>query len=380
MTEVSLLFETIIFCMFILVCLLFKIGKGAKSRFQKKWVKVSLIILSVLCAFSGFYYLALFEKIHVGIGIMYYFNILFNGLTLLSVLCIVKFCKTMLISSSQLGSFINYAGLIFAVIMVKVEVTFEQTELLFYYGPNGYCQSTVDDLWFYVAILEMIVVEIEALRNYFHKNNYAYQERIRPVIFIALILICSLVLQRWVLHIPVWIVGGTIAMLIVYSNWVGNLISEDEMTGLENKRQLYLDMDERIKDGKEWGLIIFDANKFKAINDSYGHMEGDTAIKEIADCLKEEALKKDAKAYRFGGDEFMLIADTDKEDEIKEILSDIENKIEKKNDILKKQYKLSLSYGYAFYNDEGCCTIPEIIESADASMYKMKVQMHAEEF
>ena len=59
-------------------------------------------------------------------------------------------------------------------------------------------------------------------------------------------------------------------------------------------------------------VILFDCNKFKAINDSYGHQASDRALQAIADCMLNDVRANDDWVIRSGGDEFVvLLSDTD---------------------------------------------------------------------
>ena len=54
-------------------------------------------------------------------------------------------------------------------------------------------------------------------------------------------------------------------------------------------------------------LVVFDVDDFKQINDSYGHVQGDLALKAIANCLKESCIEKSDFIARYGGDEFVIV-------------------------------------------------------------------------
>lgn len=379
MHEITLLSEIILCCIGILIFLLFMAGKEAKNHTRKNWAVVTLSMFIAVGASSVIYFFSMYGIVKVNFRTAYYINLVYNLLILLSTLCVVKYCKILLATISKTNGILTYVGLVFAILAVKFEITTKHENLFLYEKGGQYFHNVFDEIWCCVVILELGVIAAEAIINYFKKSNFAYRERIKQVLFLPLILIVSLVLQRWVLDVPVWIVGGTLAMLLVYNYRVQDLISADEMTGLYNKRQLYFDMDARIGDNREWSLIIFDANKFKAINDSFGHVEGDCAIGEIAKIIKNEAAQYDADAYRFGGDEFMVIVDTGNETRVNQFLESVTMKINEKNEILNKPYKLSLSYGYVVCTDGLYCAIPEIIEKADEQMYRMKKSIHEED-
>jgi Amt family ammonium transporter len=84
----------------------------------------------------------------------------------------------------------------------------------------------------------------------------------------------------------------------------------DSLTSLSNKRKFEKALDSLIKDNRkqkeENHLILADLNKFKAINDSYGHQCGDRVLSTVADILKKHVRGDDIVA-RIGGDEFAII-------------------------------------------------------------------------
>lgn len=88
-----------------------------------------------------------------------------------------------------------------------------------------------------------------------------------------------------------------------------HLALHDGLTGLGNKRKLLAALDEAVASGEEWILALFDLNGFKGYNDTFGHPAGDDLLVRLASKL-EEATRPDA-AFRFGGDEFLILMKTD---------------------------------------------------------------------
>lgn len=84
----------------------------------------------------------------------------------------------------------------------------------------------------------------------------------------------------------------------------------DEMTGLLNRRGFQIELDRalaRAQRNRETGLMVLcDLNRFKAINDTHGHMAGDAVLRAVADLLQRKTRRTDYVA-RFGGDEFAVL-------------------------------------------------------------------------
>ena len=88
---------------------------------------------------------------------------------------------------------------------------------------------------------------------------------------------------------------------------VRRLIHTDDLTGLHNYRYLQMILDQEIhraeRYGLEFSLVFIDIDRFKAINDSRGHLAGSQALKEVAGLLRQSVREADI-LFRYGGDEF----------------------------------------------------------------------------
>jgi len=151
----------------------------------------------------------------------------------------------------------------------------------------------------------------------------------------------------------------------------------DELTALYNNRGFITmahqqwDIHYRMK--KTFYLFFMDLNSMKWINDTFGHKEGDLALKKVADILKATFRSSDIIA-RMGGDEFaILVTDTGSEIEITlSILERLQRNIEFYNNERGDSYRLSLSVGIARFYPDNPSSIEELLVQADALMYKHK--------
>lgn len=160
---------------------------------------------------------------------------------------------------------------------------------------------------------------------------------------------------------------------IKYQNAL-KIAMEDSLTGLGNRRhfdqQLKRSMHHANRQKARLGLVVGDLNKFKSVNDTYGHHIGDSVLSEFANALRASTRDSDS-LFRFGGDEFAIIVENASE----QSLHIIENRIEQtinKNALLSK-YKVGCSLGYTFMNrvdDE-----QTLFERADNMLYGRKVNM-----
>lgn len=148
----------------------------------------------------------------------------------------------------------------------------------------------------------------------------------------------------------------------------------DSLTGIYNRYVLLdvlgkeLQRLERTEKGKFF-IIFFDLDKFKSVNDIYGHEKGDEVLKEVAKTIKKSFRDYDIVA-RFGGDEFIVVVEDDFEKNLKSILQRLRKRIEAKF----SSYGISISYGVAVAPDEGL-NADKLIELADKRMYEMKSKL-----
>ena len=106
----------------------------------------------------------------------------------------------------------------------------------------------------------------------------------------------------------IWL-GVSISALIIFINIQNNEINRDYLTGLYNRRQLDKYLKSIIRERRQSEsilLIMMDINDFKKINDRYGHIEGDRALKRVSDILMDSFRREDFIS-RYAGDEFVAI-------------------------------------------------------------------------
>jgi len=87
------------------------------------------------------------------------------------------------------------------------------------------------------------------------------------------------------------------------------LAAADPMTGLGNRRalELWLTQLQTEQQGTLVSIVVVDIDHFKAYNDTFGHMQGDECIRRVADILAAEAQTAGGRAFRFGGEEFVIV-------------------------------------------------------------------------
>ncbi|RPJ13447.1 MAG: diguanylate cyclase, partial [Desulfobacteraceae bacterium] len=149
----------------------------------------------------------------------------------------------------------------------------------------------------------------------------------------------------------------------------------DQLTGLYNRRGFLFHAEQQLKlsERNKRKLLLFfaDLDLLKWINDSLGHKEGDKALIESANILKETFRTSDIIA-RLGGDEFAILA-IDIDGVNPEIFTArLQKLIDIWNNQENRKYKLSISIGCAYYDPGKPSSIDDLIARADKLMYEQK--------
>lgn len=149
----------------------------------------------------------------------------------------------------------------------------------------------------------------------------------------------------------------------------------DQLTGILNRRGFITGSEKCLhscKNSQYTGAVLYaDLDNLKVINDSFGHKEGDFAIKKAADLLKENLRSSDIIG-RIGGDEFVaFIMDIDKE-QIDAICSRIRKCAADFNEASDKLYNVNISMGVYIFNTKDKETIDQLMSRADKVLYENK--------
>lgn len=150
----------------------------------------------------------------------------------------------------------------------------------------------------------------------------------------------------------------------------------DALTGLPN-RALFNDrlehgMEQAKRHGWTLAVMFMDLDKFKAINDSYGHDAGDAVLLTIAKRLKANT-RTDDTVSRHGGDEFLYLLMEIKEDQDAAIVAKkIIEAVQEPCNVSVGALTVNTSIGISIYPRDGT-TVEALIKSADAAMYRAKL-------
>lgn len=249
---------------------------------------------------------------------------------------------------------------------------------------NG-CVFSIDEarichrgkLWFISAVISFGYILVSAVRCSYCApkaiDSAKKKDLINFVCYSIFFLVCGAA-QFVFEQLSLLATGNTILVLIIYLNYTGKLISNDPLTAIPNRRKLlhYLTEETKsLKYGETLWFMFVDIDRFKQINDKYGHSEGDRILKEITIAMKEFCKENNCFCARFGGDEFALVQKL-KEHQTFAVPENLQKFIDKKNILINSENKLTASFGYTKFRRNDY-SVNDMIKRADKEMYNVKM-------
>lgn len=168
----------------------------------------------------------------------------------------------------------------------------------------------------------------------------------------------------------------------IKSEFVAQLAYRDGLTQIGNRTSFeehLVDL-EKIKDNLDAvGIVMFDVNDLKYVNDNMGHHYGDDMLVKSAELIQTAFEDVDAECFRIGGDEFAVLLSGDhvRDRYDKSIVRFLEG-MEQYNQLPDKEFRISIAYGLAVYNVESRGSkLMDIYQQADLEMYHKKKEIKA---
>jgi diguanylate cyclase (GGDEF)-like protein len=163
------------------------------------------------------------------------------------------------------------------------------------------------------------------------------------------------------------------ALLYIYFFIIQSDAKIDILTGIGNRYSFneFTDKLSRLSVKQSWAIVMIDMDHFKEINDKYGHLEGDNALRDMAGIIKGCIRHSDFTA-RYGGDEFVLAVRADCD--IEKFLVRLHGAMERHNEKRIRPYRIEMSYGYDIYTTGGAQPMNEFLRHIDTLMYRHKAE------
>ena len=154
--------------------------------------------------------------------------------------------------------------------------------------------------------------------------------------------------------------------------WV--LARRDELTGVGNYRGLHERLAEEIarhrRRSREFALVLLDLDGFKAVNERFGHLEGDRLLTEIGAALSDEIRAEDS-VFRQGGDEFAAIVPETTAEEAEEVAARLRARVSRRGFGTDADRPVSAATGFAMFPADGD-SAEQLLGFADSDLFAAK--------
>lgn len=172
--------------------------------------------------------------------------------------------------------------------------------------------------------------------------------------------------------------GMSLASLMLFAFVQNRAVNEDALTGVASRRRFDAQLRSLCEQAEGGGMrahafsvIMVDVNDFKKINDSWGHQEGDDALRSVARVLETSVRQADCVA-RYGGDEFCLLVVSPTDDVAPSVVGRVHEGLARSNEAANRGYDLSLAAGWSVCHPGDAQTAQDLINAADQMMYADK--------
>lgn len=375
-------FQIDIMCVIPLVCILVIISRNnRKIGMEEIFLRRIIITNIVYCLSDSIYFLVYKSDIptSITIPVMYITNIVYVGIPLVYSLFITKYAAYKLngnnLTDTLSGKIIIAPLIISFLLMLSTPIT----HFIFYIDENAEYQRAVGA--YYIPVVAwgyLLAVTIATAIRIIRTESVVEKEALRPLETFLVFPFITTVIQMLYYGLSVAAYGFTVSIMLFYIKRLQNQISNDDLTGLKSRAEFKRFVTSHIKKTQKQDMfvVMLDFDKFKKINDTFGHIEGDRALQNAALVLKKACLEVNQNYVlsRYGGDEFIIVGKYTGRDEDKELKKAIDYNIQKINDSKINKFTISLSFGFshkAISSYQEFCTI---ISSADEEMYKDKLQ------
>jgi diguanylate cyclase (GGDEF)-like protein len=152
------------------------------------------------------------------------------------------------------------------------------------------------------------------------------------------------------------------------------LARRDELTGVGNYRSLHERLAAEIarhrRHSREFALVLLDLDGFKAVNERFGHLEGDRLLAEIGAALRDEVRAEDS-VFRQGGDEFAVIVPEANAEEVEEVAARLRTRVSRRGFGSDEERPVSAATGFAMFPADGS-TVDDLLGFADMDLFAAK--------
>lgn len=374
MLEAILYAEVYLVCMIVVGLLWLWTARKVEISAAELWLQrvFGFFVLNFLCNFL----FTLFNRIWVFPSVVYILSYGLKSLYLATLACGV-FCWCGYAETTlQSTLFQNRKSLIplnlalvgcFLLIIINLF-----THVIFEFDENCvYQRHPMFQFFLTLLFIPACLSSIRLLRQTGRESDPYVRSHFRLIASFPLCILIAILLSFIGESVPVICVCVVVELLCIFIGNTTHQISIDMLTRVNNRQNLnrYINYKLAIHDEQLW-LIMIDIDYFKHINDTYGHLEGDRALINVADVLKQACVDYKPRPFiaRYGGDEFVIVVEGQQEN-----AQAIQEKIHallKNYNTPEHPYPLEVSLGCARYKSG--MTFEEFMTIADNKLYEMK--------
>ena len=298
---------------------------------------------------------------------IYFLAVMLTG-SLWLLYCDLKLVGTGRLTRRQWVYFIPF------LIGAALTITNMRTQWLYYFdAQHSYCRGPLYPL-LTCLFIGAVVYSVVIMVTWGRRSNSIQRQEAYAMVYFVIPLVLSVVLHTFIYGLNLVPVCLSFSLLIIFIQRQEALIMMDNLTKLNNHRAFASSLEQKLANpvpGQQVFLVLADADRFKTINDTFGHSKGNEALVKIADALKSTAQRSDLVA-RLGGDEFTIIGQRTSEEEVLALCRQIDQAIAEENEHGGNPYTLSVSWGYALYDAAIHANADQLIHAADQAMYGKK--------
>lgn len=250
---------------------------------------------------------------------------------------------------------------------------------LFFYVDEKNCYVR-GQLFLLHELLAFGYVAAASVQALYYCSREETRERRREARWLAYFVILPVIggaIQLRFYGVEVFLPFTTASLLMVYLNVQQEQVTRDSLTGLNNRRRMdqYLEELALTYQGYEsYYCLLMDVDRFKKINDTYGHVAGDAILRQVAEQLKKTFGDSKAFLARYGGDEFVVILRDQTKTEVEEAIRELKKGIAQFCHVEGLEWEVSVSVGYAGCREATVKTPADLVRLADTRMYEQKKQ------
>ncbi len=269
-----------------------------------------------------------------------------------------------------------YKKLSMFVVLVLISLIFNIHFGFYFYvdDQNVYHRQPLVSL-FYIYVFVCAVYSLYLFISYRRRTGYV---PFLPVHMFLIPIITGSALQMIFYGVSLAWLGAAVGVVALYMSMLKQKSYTDELTGLYNRMYLahVIYVQSKSESDSFYGIMI-DMDYFKSINDTFGHSVGDLALSDMAGFLKKRFPVK-TWAFRYAGDEFILLVMAKNEEKVIEIENSIRAMTDEFNNSGLRPYRLSFSLGHdKFY--PGVDDEDSFLNKIDKAMYECKKRTHSDD-